>query len=420
MKRSIVATLLSASLVVAFVPETGAAPRPLDKRPFTVIAVVDSGIDPYHVDFRRPELTAHPSTYIKGFPKNTPALDLNLNANSWSAAYSSDGADWKAVKPNKLYWIPGTNVIGAIGPFDVDHPTGLEDNLPPGTKDHPFYDEYGHGTGVASIAGGSTYGPGAPDTLIVMVKGFEDALMWAAKQPWIDVVTNSWFNFEAGDYSLGAKASRLAVENGKVVCFASGNFSHPQFYTSTQGPSWIVSVGAASATTRGEHYYTDYPNDVLGLSNVPAALRETLDEEQTFGGTSAASPGVCGLVAKTISEIRGKAGDFDEGPTGGALVVGVSGRGALKDGKVTRLELEDAIQSTAGPASSSPDTSDQSVPALPVAGFIRGGYGIVDRDSQRDALGVILGTTPRPDRTLEDAWIAAVDAIRDAIWGSPP
>lgn len=415
---------ISVLLAVALVPLTAvpAAAEPVTKRPFTVIAVVDSGIDPYHFEFRRPELQAHPSTYIEGFPRSARTLNLSFDEPSWELAMKADRRKWEAIEPDTLYWIPGTNIIGAIGPFDLYDLVGLdqEDPLAP-QDDDTFYDAYGHGTAVASVAAGATYGPDAPDTLIVAVRGFEHGLEWAAKQPWIDVITNSWWNVEADNYRFGAEMTRLAVERGKVVCAASMNFAHPALYSGIQGPSWIVSVGAASAATRGERYYTGYPNDVLGMAGVPAAEVGTYDGEMPYAdGTSMAAPNVCGLIAKTISEARRAVGDTVAGPKRGALVRGPRAGGLLEDGKLTRLELEDAIQSTAVPASSTPDPEVGTLPALPVAHFIRGGYGIVDEDSQRDALAVVLGKKNRPERALEDAWQAATDAIRDAIWGEGP
>ena len=104
---------------------------------------------------------------------------------------AADRRKWAAIKPDTLYWIPGTNIIGAIGPFDLYDAVSLdeEDPLAP-QDDDTFYDAYGHGTAVASVAAGATYGPDAPDTLIVAVRGFERGLEWAAMQPWIDVITN--------------------------------------------------------------------------------------------------------------------------------------------------------------------------------------------------------------------------------------
>lgn len=409
------------SVAVTIAPRASAAVAH-KKAPYTVVAVIDSGIDPYHLDFRRHGLTPHPSTYIEKFPTGAKPLQLSLDAPTYGAALAADERVWRSVKENQLYWIPGTNIIGAIGPFDSTAALGPEDDAGLPGQVPPFFDEIGHGTAVASLAGGMSHGPEGNQTLLVVIRGFEDGLDWAARQPWIDVITNSWWNLQLDDYAKAAKASRLATDRGKVVCFASGNFAHPQLYTGTQGPSWTVNVGAASERTRGEHAYSNYPNDVLGLSALPAAEAGTFEGEREFGGTSAATPNVCGLMAQTITKMRAKVGTAHQGPRRGALVFGRKAKGSLEDGGVTRQELEDAIQSTAVPAATSmPDPEDPyAIPALPAAGFLRGGYGIVDRDSARSAWEVLIGATPRPTRSVEDAWIGAVDSVRDLIWTNVP
>jgi subtilisin family serine protease len=409
--RSVAGVLLALTLVVQAARDpAAAAERPLAKRHFTVVAVVDAGINPYHLDFRRPELTAHPSTYIEGFPRTTTALRLDLEGaarRSGRGAYRRDSAAWDGVEFGKLYWIPGTSIVGAI-------------NLMPTRRNGDFYDSNGHGTAVASLAGGSIHGPPSDDILLVAVRNLAHGLRWAATQPWIDVITNSWQDTPrtAGELQRSARLSRRAVRSGKVVCFSSGNNAAPMLMLSSQGPSWNVNVGAASGTTGGEHVYTNYPNDVLGLAGVTAATAHSIDGEARFVGTSASAPNVCGRIATVLAETRAFLGDVIQGPHAGGLAAGQPGRGYLDDGVLDRLELEDAVQSTAVPAETSlPDPQDPyAIPALPAAHFVRGGYGIVDNRSMRQAVRVILGDTPRPERTAEDAWIAFTDALRDALW----
>lgn len=412
-----------AALLLALPLPAAARPDPnLRHRPFTVIAVVDTGINPYHVDFRRPELTAHPSSYVEGFPNNVPGVPLTFGGVGLGESAQRDQAAWDRVEPNQLVWIPGTNVIGAIGPFDFTNPTGLGDGVTAYAEGHPVLDlESGHGTAVASAAAGSIHGPPTNDTLIVAVKGNVEALEWAASQPWIDVVTLSWWNVRPGELRRVSDATRTAVTSGKVVCVASMNFSIPMLWTASNGPSWNVNVGAASHETRGEHYYTGYPNDVLGLAGIPVAEAERNEGEIYGAGTSIAAPSVCGLHALTLSAVRGAVGDYRQGPHGGGLVATRRGKGYLRDGLLDRVELEDAMAATASPAATTLAGGDESsIPAAPVAPWIRGGYGIVDAESAREAVRVILGREPRPERLLEDAWFAAVNAIRDALWDSPP
>ena len=404
---------LGSALAVPGAEASAGRAESLKNDSFTVIAVVDSGINPYHEDFRRPDLTVHPSTYIEGFPRSTPSLNIDLHSGlpNAIAAREHDSDEWKRVGRNELMWIPGTNIIGAIGPFDE------------GENEEPVFDTYGHGTSTASLAGGMIHGPRSDRILIVAVKGLVDGLRWAAKQPWIDVITNSWASYlTIIGVGGAADASRAAVKAGKTVCFSSGNDSLPILHEPAAGPSWPLTIGAASAVTRGDHYYSNYPNDALGLSWVQAATRTSFDGSRIFNGTSASAPNACGVIAETLAEVRAAVGDTREGPHGKAVAVGNKQKGLLDDGRLTRAELEDAILSTAQPpATSAPDPNDYaSIPAAPLISFWRDGYGVIDKQSGRDALKVVLGAAPRPDRTLEDLWYQATNDIRNAIWGNPP
>lgn len=420
-KRTGIVCLLLAVVAGALVAPAEAAEKsrvPLERRPFTVVALVDSGINPYHVDFRAPELNRHPSTYISGFPRDAKALNLSLDAPDYNAAVARDEGKWGAVKRDDLYWVPGTNIIGAIGPFG-----GTEPN---------FLDQNAHGTITASLAGGRVHGPGTNDIVIVVIKAgpetdntWVEGLEWAAAQPWIDVISNSWSVIPLAEEGnqRNAQASRAAVASGKLVCFSSGNEGVPLWMAGTQGPSWNLNVGASSEKSRGEHVYTNWPNDVLGASGVQAARYQSMDQEGgPYIGTSMSAPVVCGQAARVISEVRRSLGDHEEGPQMG-LARGRKQKGPyLEDGCLDRVELEDAIQASAVPAQTAPpDPADPfGIPAAPVAGFVRGGYGIVDGETASVAIDVLLGRAPRPERMIEDEWIARTDSIRDEKWGPAP
>ena len=68
-----------------------------------VVALIDTGINPYNVAFRDPSPTGqeYPGLYIPGYPAGVPALRLSLDAPSYDEALKRDDAVWKAVKPGK-------------------------------------------------------------------------------------------------------------------------------------------------------------------------------------------------------------------------------------------------------------------------------------------------------------------------------
>lgn len=406
------ALLAATILLVALSPPPAATARAdrtvdaLRRRAFTVVAVVDTGINPYHEDFSAPELTTHPSRYVTGFPKDALSLELSLNETDLDSALEADAARWRSVPEAKPVWIPGTNIIAAV-------------NV--GARAQGFFDNTDHGTATASLAGGRVHGPGTNDILIVVVNDWDFGFRWAARQPWIDVITNSWGPLLPYPYDADtARTSRRATRSGKTVCFASGNSASPSVMWSSAGPSWTVNVGAVSKTTRGDHVYSNYPNDVVGYSHVLAATNDSVEEENRYAGTSFSAPSVCGQMARVISEARGRVGDFSEGTPSGHVVRGRrAGRGALKDGVITRREIERAVELTARPPEASPPdpTKDPwAVPAPPLVSFLRDGYGIVDRSTATGALRVLLGGKPAPKRPLEDGWAALGDQIRDSLW----
>lgn len=367
----------------------------LRERPFVVVATIDSGVNPYHVDFRLPpdddRVGVHPSEYIEGFPQDAPGLELSFDVSSPAEGRERDDAAWSQVESGTPHWIPGTNLIGVVPP----------------RVSGDFFDTGGHGTGVASIAGGLRHGRGTADVVLVAVTGAGTGWRWAARQPWIDVISVSVF----GAIPLvqeSAEAATEAAESGKVSCSSSGNTGAPGIFVEKSGPSAPVHVGAVYPDTRERAEYSSWPVDVLGLTDQVAATHTSVRDTGIFGGTSAAAPHVCALIARTISRSRALVGDFREGPHEGGLVVGPPGPGAMADGVIDRLELEAAVQATADPLSDD-DFS-----------YVFEGYGLVEGPTVEAALEVLLGQRPLPARPAEDAWQQRVDAVRDLLWDAVP
>ncbi|MDQ3991338.1 MAG: S8/S53 family peptidase [Actinomycetota bacterium] len=368
----------------------------LRQRPFVVIATIDTGINPYHVDFRIPEDDdrhgVHPSEYIEGFPAEAPSLNLSFDASTPAQGYARDSAEWAKVTSGVPVWMPGTNVFGAVAP-------GISGDF--------FDSQSGHGTGVASVAGGQIYGQGTRDVIILAMNGSGRDWRWAANQPWIDLISISWSSL-IPVLDQSAEGAHAAAASGKISCAASGNLYGPIIFFEAQGPADIVHVGAVDPATRQRKDYSGWPVDVMALTDRPAASHNSIRGERSFGGTSAATPHLCALLARAISTARQRVGDFREGPHGGGLVVGPAGQGAFSDGVLNRLEIEDAALATAVPVSTEPHH------------FVLGGYGLVEGATIDHALRVMFGESPRPARSVEDTWQQVVDTGRDAVWDTVP
>lgn len=408
----------------------------LRERSFVVVAFVDTGINPYHVDFRLPAgddlQDVPPWEYIDGYPTTARALNLSLDASTYGEAITRDDRVWKTAKWNTLYWIPGTKIVGAhaVAGSAFADPT-------------PVLDDNSHGTAVASVAAGMVHGS-APDTdvLIVSVEGIgAEPFEWATRQPWIDIVSNSWgytgnLYFNTADH----RDSKAAVDAGKVIAFAAGNGASNTRITcdrvltttsSTAGPSWVLTVGAASPKNGQNYCWQSVPPDVSSWGDHwPAAANQSIESERTFGGTSNATPLIAGVIAGQVLAARRALGDRVEGPHGpAALAVAAAGAelpasGPLADGVLTGAEVEATTMRTAYPQDFDParcraDPMDcaKTTPTTP-AYYTYLGYGIVDGESRDRAMRVLFGIDPMPDRSDVDRWMLVKDTASDAVWST--
>ena len=329
-------------LLLALALLTLAAPVPADAKPkdgrgdATVVAIIDSGFTPYHYDFlasRMPQhrnsdrsddlpLTTSPDKWLPGFPK-TKAFDtfkpLKLSlptdeGDSPAQLYTEDAETWAAVKPSgadlNYYWIPGSKVIGAMtfgSPTSTSRMHGG-----PGS----------HGTGTTSVSVGNQFGT-CPECLLVFLQytdeaSGEAAIDWALKQPWIDVVSNSYGFHTAGTgntrdniYSgANTQLQRSASDRGQTVFWSAGNgyengfvIPNQTLLSSQKGPDWIITVTAVDPTG-GTYTGAGKPADVAGIGyDYPSAYGATSaggKGANGFSGTSNATPTVAGAFSKAL------------------------------------------------------------------------------------------------------------------------
>lgn len=419
-------------------------------QPFTVIAFVDTGINPYHQDFRAPEFTHHPAEFIEGYPGASTAVPLSFDvadAEGYDAARLADEDTLYELQRDQLYWFPGTRIIGGLSVAAGG--TGA------GRQDFPVIDESSHGTGVASVAAGQWYGSN-PNALIVMIEGLGmNGVRWAAQQPWIDVISNSWGPGLPGRAEPPAdmSATRDATRRGQSVMFSAGNGlrntnsstvpwgssdpcdckipGHNSTFTSNgSGPSWHLTIGAASPVNGQAHWWHGIPPDAMSFGSkwrAADAFGVTREHNRDFGGTSCATPVTAGVLSSVILKAREVLGDNVAGQRpDGVVAQAVDGvippaEGPLADGDLTRAEAETLAIKSAEPVAFDPETFgwDYAVDPTTPAYFVQQGYGLVDAASKARAMAALLGETPLRDRADVDAWMAQVDAVSDAVWGAP-
>ncbi|HEX9891165.1 MAG TPA: S8 family serine peptidase, partial [Actinomycetota bacterium] len=437
-----------------------------------VLAVVDTGINPYHQVFRwdDPQAYEHPSTYIPGYPEDAVSLPITLDEPNLAAAVQKDCDLWKSVQTGKLYWFPGTKIVGGVS-FDAGGSHGS-------CSSAQILDSGGHGTMTASRATATEYGACKecyvvavqfPTSIPIITPGSStqpavNAITWAADNAsWIDGQTNSWGPFApawdptgaAGLLTANPQLVRAVEEvssthaafwaSGNGAAFRGGVAGHPTLLAPHMTPSALMVGGMDSGYI---NTWPGFPPHVVSDSCDSWAAHHTsttTSAENVGGGTSGATPFAAGGAVRILMEARRILGDQETGVgTSGVVAQAAPGvetpaSGPLTDGQLTLQEWKDVTFKT---ASSRPvrEFEDGSVCDQPldapynttpvkwasvhrqVPAFLYLGYGAVDRGSMQQAFRVLRGQEDMPDRTVEDAYFAADRQARTVtyeVWSRP-
>jgi subtilase family protein len=358
--------------------------------PMAVIALIDTGINPYHVAFRDDSALAqqHPCTYIPGYPCDAQALPLTLNAPDYAAAYAQDKPLWDAVASGQLYWIPGTKIVGAIsfGNGGVACPNQVnaadqhaEFDIPPSGTVHAnalgacpperiLLDDHGHGTMTASRSAGDAHSL-CPSCRIVEIEGLgSGSLRWAADQGWIDVSSNSWLSVvpapveNLGDdpsnpggtvgmtFAYAAQRMVTLAASGNGAGFITGVAPTPTYFLSTGAPGvFLVGGHDNGRVTAWAGAPTTVVADAYGGF---AAAHDSLtrwEPDPISCCTSAAAPYAAGGAAAIVLEARALLGATGTGIHDGIIAQGPGATegGPLSDGVFTMFEFSELFRHTA-------------------------------------------------------------------------
>lgn len=405
-------------------------------RPVAVVALIDSGINPYHEAFRddSPLATVHPSAYLSSYPEDAVSLNLTLDASDLEEALEADEAVWANVEPGQLYWIPGTKIDAAYS-FEED-------------AEPPVFST-GHGTMTASRAAANQYSL-CSECRIAAVQGASgDAVSWVAGKPWVDAQSNSWspiVPFEEADpvQSRGLSEAFEAAANQQLVFASAGNGAggkggvagHPSFTRSTSGPPGVVSTGGHD-NGQVALWPGSTPQVVADACDNMAAVGDQIDGYDTVGGgTSSASPYAAGAAAKLVLESRRLLDDPHEtGVENGTLARGdgTGPDGVLSDGELTLEEAkrvlfhtsdpgppetENAgeVCTTAVPHNTYPVRWDQIPEDAPRYYFI--GFGAVTDETVEQGIKVLAGLEELPAREQARRMHEQVTMMRETYHGT--
>lgn len=365
-----------------------------------VVAVIDSGINPYHEAFR----ATSPGRPV------VPARDITLSSSgSFGERLRADGPAWGSIQTKELVHFAGTRIL-AIS-FHSD-------------GERVVLDEVGHGTNVASIVArdapqatilsievsGSLCDP-SRQPLCIVDPSIADAMNWAAEQPWIDIISVSLgpppippSDPVNGEYGRYVDATRLASAYGKLIVASAGNNPHPTIQAAYKGPPWIICVGGAEGVQRGESATASKLVDVIANYTTTVAVHDDLTRIQETGGTSFAAPVVAATIANAMSIVRSQT---TEVPTPEKY------RDALN---VSAVRWQPSDWAPTEPVSNN-TIRNLGSPTLPiVAGPAQRGWGYVDASLAPMVAGVVQGRSTSEVDPLTVAWMARYQAEREAIW----
>lgn len=286
-------------------PQTAPPRTPTGFIPHVLVAVPDSGINPYHRLYYRPQLTTHPCTYIQDFPCDLQPLNLTVGGTlTWQQRLEADQAAWNSIKQGQWYWIPQTVFVAVScdAPYvDNVDPTNL------GKTQCILDDSSMHGTGTTSSVLMEN-----PDALIAFKEGRSTIQPFLARKLPIDVYSISWAN--AGPIPA-PRNPVLACPNGEtapIYVIAAGN--DPRFIPldCRPGNPRVISVtgGYAGRSTATGLWYASEAlagtgADLASYFCRPTAQTQSTDTKRTsYCGTSFSTPTVAGAISRVILAVR--------------------------------------------------------------------------------------------------------------------
>lgn len=200
--------------------------------------------------------------------------------------------------------------------WDPNHPTGV--------------DCFGHGTHVAGLVGGRTYGSaknvrlyavriadcgGGCSTAYVALLGVDWAIShYDAQVPRRAAVMNISYAFSYYDYYAGSLdyAVNTAINHGITVVVAAGNFNYFTGTTSPQGSGTaVINVAATDINDVRAQFGNGYASNFGGLvdlfapgKTIPSAGISSNFAVVNMSGTSMSSPLTAGVAAKYLEAFQ--------------------------------------------------------------------------------------------------------------------
>ncbi len=386
-----------------------AADAPLAKgAPSVIVAISDSGVNPYHEIYYRPELTEHPCTWVVGFDDcSVPALPLSVGKyDSWDEAFAADKELWDSIVLHQWYWIPQTNIIGAVCASAGGG--GVTSTLDQG-EICILDDSNMHGTGTSSSVLME-----APETLLLIHEGtsLAEDIEFAPVIP--DIQSHSW----APPVPLPLHPLFALVDPADNCGFGQYHAETLFFQAVGNEALWpapadfarfcpsVINIGGGTAESGEVGSWTFY--DFASWYCRPTAQTRSIDGyREHYCGTSFAAPTAAGAAAAALLAIR--------------RVEGYSGRSTkdMVSATVTREQFVHALRMAARyqPEATYPTGNGYApIPLVPGAEFLVWGWGFVDHQIVPDMVACALGEGC-PEKSAEALlWNETRHELRETGW----
>ncbi|HEV3473466.1 MAG TPA: S8 family serine peptidase [Actinomycetota bacterium] len=338
--------------------------------PRVVVAVIDSGINPYHEFFNEGG-----SLYRSTKPASvTPAVlkELGIDKNhiirltrtgDFAKDFARDKKQFDGIKKGEPYWFEGTNVIGIS--FEEDSWLRPDGNAS------------AHGIGTAGAVLRAN-----PEAIVIAVEGMasQDAEEWAFSQPAVDIISTSYGPFTSYPTFTNLSNSYTGVvENGKAHFGAAANDPSWSSLDQTSGPWWTIGIAGFEEGSSGGRQMSsgNVPDFVGDFTQELPYCRSCEEGLREVRGTSFATPRAAGTFSRILLTARRAAGH-----AGGIVTQGDRGP-LLVSGQFSftvwdmRRALEEAAYYPASGEYSMEDPDLGAVPIVDAAPWVQTGWGLI-------------------------------------------
>ncbi|MGI8774904.1 MAG: S8 family serine peptidase [Actinomycetota bacterium] len=393
--RAFTALLIVGAVVASLIsiaPPAEAAGKGKGKgKPRVTVAVIDSGINPYHEYFNaRGTLygNSKPSSVtpqvLKEFGIGKDQIIELTRTGNFAVDYAKDKAQFDKIKRGTPYWFKGTNIIGIS--FTI------------GEHLRPDGDASSHGIGTAAAVLTAH-----PEAIVVAVEAINaESEKWAFSHPAVDIVTTSYGPATSAPTLMHLSSSYTGVvENGKAHFGAAANDPTYSTFDQTSGPWWSIGIaGYEEGTTNGRQTTSGSVADFVGdfTQDLPYC-RSCEEGTSSVGGTSFATPRSAGTFSKILLEARRafnhRGGIVEDNKKGPLLVAGKK--------SFTVWEMRRALEEAAyypGAQDYSPG-ADGSLPVVTQAPWYQMGWGLITPEPGMKVIPETLahlGIKGKPDR----------------------